>query len=41
MGAILAGIGMSSQQQNEQRRNVMVEHVTVETEKRFFRVSSG
>jgi len=41
MGAILAGIGMSSQQQNEQRRNVMVEHVTVETEKPFGEVTAA
>src|SRR6266404_4413630 len=34
-GATLTCIGISSAQQNEQRRNVMVEHVHVETAKPF------
>src|SRR6266436_589393 len=41
MGAMLTGIGMSSQQQNEQRRKVMVEHIHLETAKPFGEIAAA
>ena len=41
MGAMLTGIGMSSQQQNVQGRKVMVEHIHLETAKPFGEVAAA
>jgi uncharacterized protein (DUF302 family) len=41
VGATLTCIGISSAQQNEQRRNVLVEHVHVETAKPFSDVAAA